>query len=96
MLRIFYSIGFGLLLLFRLDRVVLMKGFESYDKGKLCHMTLVDGSHDLGHQLYIGYLYLDHTQNNPVIHVFIRLLVKAIKKDVTGKKGFKSTNLKTI
>ena len=35
LLRIFYSIGFGLLLLFRLDRVVLMHGFENFDGGKM-------------------------------------------------------------
>lgn len=73
-----------------------MKGFESYDIGKLCHLTLVYGSHDLGHQLYIGYLYLDHTQNNPVIHVFIKLLIKAIKKNATGKIAFNSTILNPI
>lgn len=33
-LRAFMSSFFGLLLLFRLDRIVLMKGFEAFDFGE--------------------------------------------------------------
>ena len=36
-LRAFMSFLFGLLLLFRLDRIVLMKGFEAYDFGRTNH-----------------------------------------------------------
>ena len=61
-IRILYSMLFGLLLLFRLDRVVLMKGFERFDKG---------------HKSYIGFLYLEHTLNNPALLVFSELLLKS-------------------
>jgi hypothetical protein len=60
-IRILYTILFGLLLLFRLDRVVLMKGFEKFDKG---------------HRSYIGFLYLEHTLNNPVLRLFAELLLE--------------------
>ena len=33
-LRILFSAVFGILLIFRVDRVVLMKGFEFFDFGK--------------------------------------------------------------
>ena len=33
-LRILFSAVFGMLLIFRVDRVVLMKGFEFFDFGK--------------------------------------------------------------
>lgn len=33
LLRIVYSMTFGLVLMFRLDRVVLMRGFERFDAG---------------------------------------------------------------
>ena len=37
LLRIIYSMVLGLVLFFRLDRVVLMKGFEALDQGRpLC------------------------------------------------------------
>ena len=39
-LRIIYAITFGLLLFFRLDRVVLMKGLESFDAGGCGHITM--------------------------------------------------------
>lgn len=77
-IRIIYSILFGLLLLFRLDHVVLMKGFEKFDKG---------------HKSYIGFLYLEHTLNNPVLRVFSELLLeghqkrKAVKDREFGDKS---------
>lgn len=37
-----------------------MKGFEHFDKG---------------HKSYIGFLYLEHTLNNPVLRVFADLLL---------------------
>lgn len=59
-IRILYTTLFGLLLLFRLDRVVLMKGFEQFDEG---------------HKSYIGFLYLEHTLNNPVLCCFVDVLL---------------------
>lgn len=64
-IRILYSILLGLLLLFRLDRVVLMKGFERFDKG---------------HKSYIGFLYLEHTLNNSVLKLFAELLLEGRTK----------------
>jgi len=61
-IRVLYSVLFGILLLFRLDRVVLMKGFERFDKG---------------HKSYIGFLYLEHALNNPVLLVFSELLLES-------------------
>ena len=54
---------FGVLLLFRLDRVILMRGFERYDKG---------------HKTYIAFLLLEHTLNNSVLNVFVELLTTAV------------------
>lgn len=64
-IRILYSVLFGLLLLFRLDHVVLMKGFEKFDKG---------------HKSYIGFLYLEHTLNNAVLTCFVNLLLVGCRK----------------
>ena len=36
LLRIIFSVVLGLVLFFRLDRVVLMKGFEVMDQGRPC------------------------------------------------------------
>ncbi|KAL5481956.1 hypothetical protein EMCRGX_G022232 [Ephydatia muelleri] len=60
-LRIIYSMVLGLLLFFRLDRVVLMKGFEALDQG---HVT------------YVSFLYLEHTQNNSILMVFKDIFVE--------------------
>lgn len=64
-IRILYSIFFGLLLIFRLDRVVLMKGFERFDKG---------------HRSYVGFLYLEHTLNNPVLNCFVEQLLEGRRR----------------
>eukprot|EP00731_Ephydatia_muelleri_P016567 Em0009g991a len=60
-LRIIYSMVLGLVLFFRLDRVVLMKGFEALDQG---HVT------------YVSFLYLEHTQNNSILMVFKDIFVE--------------------
>ena len=70
--RILYSLLFGLLLLFRLDRVVLMKGFERFDKG---------------HKSYIGLLYLEHTLNNSVLKCFVELLLEGERRRRKGREG---------
>ncbi len=64
-IRILYTMLFGLLLLFRLDRVVLMKGFERFDKG---------------HKSYIGFLFLEHTLNNAVLRCFAGLLLEGTER----------------
>ncbi|XP_064405980.1 stimulated by retinoic acid gene 6 protein-like isoform X2 [Halichondria panicea] len=51
---------FGLVLLFRLDTVVLMRGFETFD---------------YGHNSFLGFLYLDYVYNNAIIHVFFNILL---------------------
>lgn len=35
----------------------------------------------LGHSAYIGFLYLEHTYNNAVVQMFVRLLVKSLRKN---------------
>ena len=42
-----------------------MRGFENFDKG---------------FKSYIGFLYLEHTLNNPVLKVFTTLLLNTKKK----------------
>eukprot|EP00731_Ephydatia_muelleri_P016569 Em0009g993a len=61
LLRIIYSMVLGLVLFFRLERVVLMKGFEALDQG---HVT------------YVSFLYLEHTQNNSILMVFKDIFVE--------------------
>jgi hypothetical protein len=58
-LRLLVSVLFGILLLFRLDRNVMMEGFEFAD---------------WGHRSYLGFLYVEHTHNNPIVHVFVSLM----------------------
>ena len=78
-IRILYSILFGVLLLFRLDRVVLMKGFERFDKG---------------HKSYIGFLYLEHTLNNPILRVFSELLLEGQqKREAKEERAFRDKAL---
>ena len=60
-LRILFAMVLGLGLFFRLDRVVLMKGFEKLDQG---HVT------------YVSFLYLEHTQNNSILMVFKDIFVE--------------------
>ncbi|XP_064406072.1 receptor for retinol uptake STRA6-like isoform X8 [Halichondria panicea] len=57
--RVLISATMGLLLMLRLDRVILMKGFEPFD---------------IGHNTYIGFLHVDLAYNNAVVHVFVRLM----------------------
>ncbi|XP_064405984.1 stimulated by retinoic acid gene 6 protein-like [Halichondria panicea] len=64
-LRTLLASLFTILLLFRLDRVVLMRGFERFD---------------FGHKAYLGFMYLDYTYNNAVVHVFIGLLKCSLGK----------------
>ncbi len=77
-LRVIYAILFGVLLLFRLDRVVLMKGFENFDKG---------------HKSYIGFLYLEHTLNNPILLLFMELLLKGRHQRMLQKDDLRKDNL---
>eukprot|EP00731_Ephydatia_muelleri_P016759 Em0009g1183a len=65
LLRIILGMFFGLLLFFRLDRVVLMKGLERVDTG---------------HSAYISFLYVEHTQNNSVVHAFVDVVRAAVKE----------------
>ncbi|XP_064406724.1 stimulated by retinoic acid gene 6 protein-like isoform X2 [Halichondria panicea] len=60
-LRTLMSVVFSLLLLFRLDQVVLIRGFEQFD---------------FAHNAYLGFIYLNSTYNNAVMHVFLYLLKK--------------------
>ena len=34
----------------------------------------------LGHRTYIGYVYFEYTQTNPVLRVFVELLQKSVAK----------------
>jgi hypothetical protein len=57
--RVLLGLLFGTLLLFRLDQNIMMDNFKFAD---------------LGHKTYLGFLYLEHTYNNPVANAFVALL----------------------
>ncbi|CAI8020780.1 Stimulated by retinoic acid gene 6 protein-like [Geodia barretti] len=57
--RVLLGLLFGTLLLFRLDQNIMMDHFKFAD---------------LGHKTYLGFLYLEHTYNNPVANAFVALL----------------------
>jgi hypothetical protein len=58
-IRVLLSLLFGTLLLFRLDQNIMMDGFKFAD---------------WGNKIYKGFLYLEHTYNNPVANTFVALL----------------------
>jgi hypothetical protein len=58
-IRVLLSLLFGTLLLFRLDQNIMIRGFEFAD---------------WGHKTYLGFLYVEHTYNNPVANTFVALL----------------------
>lgn len=53
----------------------------------------------IGHSAYIGFLYLEHTYNNAVVQMFVRLLVKSLRKNNrvilggSGKQSFAFGNV---
>jgi hypothetical protein len=65
LLRIFYSVIFGFLFLLKFDRPLLMKGFESFDRA---------------HNTYLGFLWLEYSQNNSIVNVFCDELWRSVKK----------------
>jgi hypothetical protein len=65
LLRILYSAIFGFILLMKLDRPLLMKGFESFDRA---------------HNTYLGFLWLEYSQNNSIVNVFCDELWRSVKK----------------
>ena len=42
-----------------------------------------------GHQAYLGFVYLDYTYNNAVVHVFINLLRKSVQNH-TSRESIQS------
>eukprot|EP00057_Strongylocentrotus_purpuratus_P019461 XP_011673935.1 PREDICTED: stimulated by retinoic acid gene 6 protein homolog isoform X2 [Strongylocentrotus purpuratus] len=61
LLRIFKSVLFGLLLVGRIDRCLLMRGFELYDSG---------------YKAYLGFLQLEVVHTHPVVITFCHYLLK--------------------
>lgn len=41
----------------------------------------------VGHKTYIGFLYLEHTLNNPVLNVFASMLLEAVEKKKERKES---------
>jgi len=64
--RILLSIGVNLLLLFRLDTVIFMKGWEFLDAG---------------HKAFNGFLYLEYTYNNAVMNMFVKLMTDVVSTE---------------
>jgi hypothetical protein len=69
-IRVLLSLLFGTLLLFRLDQNIMMDGFKFAD---------------WGNKIYKGFLYLEHTYNNPVANTFVALLTDG--SDQEGEKS---------
>lgn len=69
-LRVLVSFIFTVVMLFRLDRDVYMRGLEGWD---------------LGHRIYVGYLYLEYCTNNAVVVTFVDLLNTSLH--TRGRKG---------
>ncbi|XP_041465099.1 stimulated by retinoic acid gene 6 protein-like isoform X1 [Lytechinus variegatus] len=61
LLRIFKSVLFGLLLVGRIDRCLLMRGFELYDSG---------------YKAYLGFLQLEVAHTHPIVITFCHYLLK--------------------
>ena len=85
--RIITSAVLSLLLVMRMDRVVLMKGFERFDFGEsekngtsLWQPIILFCS---AHKTYIGFIYLDYIQNHSVVNTFVILLQQSLpRKDI--------------
>eukprot|EP00731_Ephydatia_muelleri_P028987 Em0020g631a len=56
---------------FRLDKDVYMRGMEGWD---------------LGNRTYVGYVYMECTQNHPVLHAFIEVLRTAAKQRADSRR----------
>ena len=83
-IRIITSAVLSLLLVMRMDRVVLMKGFERFDFGEsekngtsLWQPIILFCS---AHKTYIGFIYLDYIQNHSVMNTFAILLQQSLQR----------------
>ncbi|XP_071487309.1 stimulated by retinoic acid gene 6 protein-like [Diadema antillarum] len=65
LLRIFKSVLFGLLLVGRIDRCLLMRGFELFDSG---------------YKAYLGFLQLEVAHTHPVVITFCHFLLQTQKE----------------
>jgi hypothetical protein len=70
--RVLLGLLFGTLLLFRLDQNIMMDHFKFAD---------------LGHKIYLGFLYLEHTYNNPVANTFVALLTDGGDQEEKGDRS---------
>lgn len=73
--------AFGLLLLFRLDRLVMMRDFVWFD---------------FGHKAYIGFLYVYSHYNNHVLHTFLHLLQDSIGSSKPRAGGCKRAHARWL
>ena len=84
-IRIGLSAALGLLLLFRLDEVALMKCFAFLDAGKFFSnkeiINWCPPSLHAGHKSFLGFFYLHYAYNNAVVHVFMKILKESIHDD---------------
>ena len=87
-IRIAKSAGTGLLLLFRLDYIVFAQKFAFLDIGIFCtclsnymRYLIISIFYYIAHRAFLGFFYLDYAYNNPVMHVFIKVLKESIYDD---------------
>ncbi len=44
-------------------------------------------NHSTGHKAYLGFMYLDYTYNNAVVHVFLGLLRHSLREHLLESAG---------
>jgi hypothetical protein len=64
-LRVFGMLVFTVVMLFRLDWDVYMRGLEGWD---------------MGHRTYIAYIYMEYSYNNMILRLCAHLLLEAVHK----------------
>uniref|UniRef100_A0A673AQB9 STRA6-like n=1 Tax=Sphaeramia orbicularis TaxID=375764 RepID=A0A673AQB9_9TELE len=68
-MRLFSSLVVGTFLLSRLDRTIMLRGYENMDRG---------------YKTWIGMIFADHYHNNPAMVCFCQLLISNIRERQTG------------
>ncbi|XP_064405982.1 receptor for retinol uptake stra6-like [Halichondria panicea] len=80
-LRVFAMVMFTIVMLFRIDRDVYMRGLEGWD---------------VGYRTFIGYMYMEVTNNHPVVRTFLALLQETTPSQRTSLRAPSDNSLATI
>ncbi len=65
----------------------LLPVYNSIIKGKKFCSNLLSACVCAGHKAYLGFMYLDYTYNNAVVHVFLGILKHTLREHIFDSAG---------